>query len=583
MEGEKERSIKKERAEVQKVGKKSYRVQIAHPIRPGERLSVSGTSESKVKERAEYLKGVRWQLKKGVINEAAARQIIEREYRPVSVKDLWDAYVSTQKEREKKHFQSMWALRIVPMFGEKMAFELDESEMRAWEQIQEKEVKKATIRKVFDCLQAAYNMELRKAAPRIDRLPWGSWRPKREMGEKHAPKREACRSLEELERLIWVAKCYDAIRQKKGKYSDIAFRVLIIALCGLRQGEASGLGWDCVHIDENELTVGGVPWIEIKYQACKYWTRDNPKWTRPLEPPKDGPRSLALHRSAVEAFKNLREYQQQKGLWMQAGPVFPAVETGWRTKPECISPRFLRKLAEEAQLPNLDKWVTHSLRHTFATLELVASGGDLRTVQERTGHSSVKVLQGYLHAVGRGLPGSSLPELRLMPQGPKVDIEVTEIAPGVFEQKETPRLPVMGAMRGLELAMLDLAKASTDQAKGFEEERRKKIWEKRKKAREKRAEENKSGKKQKSFAQIAKEWLALPDVQKGNRPKEITERADAKYRAAYHTELRRTGEVKIAQKAGTRARSAVMGGWSKALKKVMIEQGIAPKILMLKN
>ena len=574
----------KKQQKIQQVGK-SFRVQVAHPLRPGERLSISGKNENDVKERADHIRRIKWQYEKGIVNDKVVKQIIEREYRPITVHEIWTNYVKTKPEKDRAWLGIIWQKRLAPTFEKKMAFELDEGMMRIWEQEQRKEVNESSIRTIFDRLQAAYNLDLKSSAPRLDGLPWKMWRPKRR-GEK-GPKREACRSLEELERLIVVARKRDEKKQRKGYYSDLAYRVLVIALCGLRQGEASGLGWDCIHMDAEEMAISGVPWIEIKYQASLGWSSLNPRWMRPIDPPKDGPRNLALHPSVVSALKALREYQQQRGLWQPNGPVFPAPNGQWRARPTTIGTNTMRQLVKEADLPNVEKWVTHSLRHTFATLEVIASRGDLRSTRERTGHSTVKQLEAYLHAGGRGMPSSALPMLRTAPISPnmldtyeaKGEGEILE-AVEIVEKKPQKPTALLKAMAGVNAALVDLTKASTDQAKKYEEQRVKRLWEKRKEWREKKQREAENKPKM-SMTKRAEEWLNLPDIQKGVRPEAVTAWMDKKYQSAYHKEFRRSGDAFLAKKEGNKARGAAVRTWKRTLTKAAEKLGKLPKMLEL--
>jgi integrase len=149
----------------------------------------------------------------------------------------------------------------------------------------------------------------------------------------------------------------------------------LIALRGLRRGEAAGLRWVDLDLDRRELTVSRqLVHTDAGLIAC---------------PPKSAAsrRVIALDGETVRLLRRHEQTQRRQlgDAWRETGPIFARLD-GAPLRPDHLTARF-RKLVRESGLPPIR---LHDLRHGTASLAL-ATGSDLPVVQGTLGHGSIVV------------------------------------------------------------------------------------------------------------------------------------------------------------------------------------------------
>lgn len=156
-----------------------------------------------------------------------------------------------------------------------------------------------------------------------------------------------------------------------GLYHLIAFR-------GLRRGEACGLRWADVDLDEGT--------IRVRWQITQIG--GSTEQGRPKS--EAGERQVTLDQHTIKQLAAHRARHNQErlaagGTWNDTGFVFTQ-EDGTPLAPMAVSEQFLL-LAMEAGLPPVR---LHDLRHGAATI-LLRAGHDLKVVQETLGLSSISI------------------------------------------------------------------------------------------------------------------------------------------------------------------------------------------------
>lgn len=156
---------------------------------------------------------------------------------------------------------------------------------------------------------------------------------------------------------------------------------------GLRQGEALGLRWQDVDLEDDKLTVagalqrtrGGLRRVEPKTELSH----------RTIALPDIVSRRLRAHRT-----RQLEERILAGSRWAETGYVFTTT-VGTPLDGPAVTKR-LHRLLDEAGLPQQR---FHDLRHACASL-LLAQGVPARVVMETLGHSDIRLtLNTYSHVL----------------------------------------------------------------------------------------------------------------------------------------------------------------------------------------
>jgi integrase len=160
---------------------------------------------------------------------------------------------------------------------------------------------------------------------------------------------------------------------------------LLLATTGMRRGEALGLRWADVNLEDGFASIRQTV-IAVNHQV-RFGT---PKTAK-------GSRSIALDSGTLGALRSHRQRQLEERMLLGAGwrdydLVFAKV-TGEPLHPE----RFSRDFDPAVQRLGLPRIPLHGLRHSWASLALQA-GIHPKVVQERLGHATVGItLDIYSH------------------------------------------------------------------------------------------------------------------------------------------------------------------------------------------
>ena len=163
-------------------------------------------------------------------------------------------------------------------------------------------------------------------------------------------------------------------------------RLHIALICGLRQGEALGLTWDVVHLEERTIKVNRQ--VQIVNGVQVFTELKTEKSSRLIALTKETTAALQGHLSLIEQLK-----QRAEASWVENNLVFPDGFGNFRS-PKTDYAEWKKAL----KLCGIATKRLHDARHTAATL-MYAQGVGIEVISRALGHSSSAITSKlYVHS-----------------------------------------------------------------------------------------------------------------------------------------------------------------------------------------
>lgn len=180
--------------------------------------------------------------------------------------------------------------------------------------------------------------------------------------------------------MVWTPQQTRTFLEHAKKYAWLHALFHLVALKGLRRGEAVGLPWSNTRLTDGEA--------DIRTQVVQL------SWETFTSTPKSeaGQRTITLDADTVRVLRSWKRLQNQYRLeagpeWADSGLLFTRADgSGWH--PGQVSEWFCR-ISRAAGLPPI---TLHGLRHGAASMAL-AAGTDVKVVSSELGHSTAHFTQ----------------------------------------------------------------------------------------------------------------------------------------------------------------------------------------------
>ena len=273
--------------------------------------------------------------------------------------DAWMASRSDWRETSRERARGIVARHIKPELGGYPLASLNHQLVQNWAGALSKTQGPASVHKIVNVLSGALQMAVKDGRLPANpahglNLPKVSKTSKRYLT--HSEVRDLADAVDALGRGIY-----------RGKSNGYGLLVLVLAYCGLRWGEASGLRVKDIDFKRGRLeiqhTIVEIDGLQIDSEPKDYEAR-----------------SIPVPATILAELKTRVEGKEA------GSPVFAAARGGW------LRGRVFRRgwLDEAAETIGQSGLTPHELRHTAASLA-ISAGANVKAVQRMLGHASAAV------------------------------------------------------------------------------------------------------------------------------------------------------------------------------------------------
>ena len=274
-----------------------------------------------------------------------------------------------------------------------------------------KRVSAASIVRFLQPLKACWAWAVERDDLPIDRSPWAVVKPRRKVKGKSTMATGRAALAVDVDMVLDVPQALALAEAcvNVGAWGGIVeCFVLVMALCGLRPGEAVGLLWEDVELPADD----GPGWLVVR----RSHRRTQDRWLDPDEDPEWGPlkdRDLAETRRApvppmlVDKLRRHRElYGRGPGglVFHRNGKRFDRDMFGrsvWEPARAKLFPRREGLAADDPRQPKLSRLRRHDLRHAACSWWL-REGVDVVVCQRWSGHRTLSVFLDIYQGVAPG-------------------------------------------------------------------------------------------------------------------------------------------------------------------------------------